>query len=314
MRKRYLLLLGVFVLALAALYSLLSAAPFQREWSYLELSVIARESDSSVWTSVRQGMEQAAYDLDAELRFVFPTESNNAAEQRALLKREAAGGADALILIPADPQTLSETAAEIRKDLPLITMESPVGSEPCIFADNAAIGRALASEMLPGLRAGDQVVLLSVAPSAGAVRERLDGAVETMRAAGIEPQLLQLPGTRSEMEQLLSQLLQEPPMLVIALEPLALEAAVRAFSAAAQPPALCGVGSTNLIVASLEKGQIQAIAAQNDFAAGYLAVQTAVQSVRQSVPSSGEQIGFSIVQPETMYLPENQKLLFPFVR
>lgn len=314
MKKRYLVLLGVFVLALGALYSLLSAAPFQRDRSYLELSVIARESDSAIWTSVRQGMEQAAYDLDAELRFVFPATSNNALEQRALLKREATGGADALIVTPADPQVLLETAAEIGKKLPLITMESPIGSEPCITADNAAIGRALADEMLPGLQPGSRAVLLSGTPTIGAIRDRLDGAVETLRRSGIEPQLLQLPDQRDEANTLLLSLLNDPPDLLIALEPSSLEAAVRLFSTVPHPPTLCGVGSSSLIVSSLEKGEIQVIAAQNDFAAGYLAVQTAVEAVRQTVPSTGKEIGFSIVRRETMYLPENQKLLFPFAR
>ena len=99
MKKRYLLLFAVFLLAFGALFTLLSAAPLQqRPRDYLEISVITRESDSSIWASIRQGMEQAANDFDVELRLVTLTETNSVSEQRMLLSREAKGGADALIL------------------------------------------------------------------------------------------------------------------------------------------------------------------------------------------------------------------------
>lgn len=80
------------------------------------------------------------------------------------------------------------------------------------------------------------------------------------------------------------------------------------------PPPSAESGSTSLIVSCLEKKLIEAIAAQNDFAAGYLAIDAAVAAAEGRPLSPAEPIGFSIVRQDTMYLPENQKLLFPFVR
>lgn len=183
MKKRYLLLFAVFLLAFGALFTLLSAAPLQqRPRDYFEISVVTRESDSSIWASIRQGMEQAANDFDVELRLVTLTETNSVSEQRMLLSREAKGGADALILAPADPNALEDAVAEA--GIPVVTMQAPVGNAPCISVDNEAMGRELARSMLPRLRTGDRVVLLSIFPGEGAVAGRAAGAETGARAAG----------------------------------------------------------------------------------------------------------------------------------
>ncbi len=312
MKKRYLLLFAVFLLAFGALFTLLSAAPpGSTGRSYLQISVITRESDSSVWASIRQGMEQAANDLDVELRLVTLSEANSLEEQKQLLAREAQGGADALILSPIDPEALAESADNA--DVPVIMIGALVDSYPSITPDNEAMGRSIALAMLPRLAPGGRVVLLSVAPGRGAVGDRAKGAAEALRGAGIIAEELLLSGVRTTMSEALGELMRQPPELIIALEPVALEAAARAAQGIKNAPDLCGIGSTGPIVSWLERGAIEAIAAQNDFAAGYLAISAAVNTVAGR-PVAGDPIGFSIIRRDTMYLPENQKLLFPFVR
>ena len=63
-------------------------------------------------------------------------------------------------------------------------------------------------------------------------------------------------------------------------------------------------------LAALERGEITAVAAWSDYAAGYLAVQQAVRAVREQSQEL-EPLSFSIVRGEDIYAPENQKLLFP---
>ena len=93
MKRRVLLQLGIPLLILCALFLLLAypADRTLRPQPLLEVSVILRETDASLWTNARQGMEQAAMDLDVELRFLTPAQNNDAAQQAELLKREASG-------------------------------------------------------------------------------------------------------------------------------------------------------------------------------------------------------------------------------
>ena len=73
MKQRVLLQLGIPLLILCALFLLLAypADRTLRPQPLLEVSVILRETDVNLWTNARQGMEQAAMDLDVELRFLI---------------------------------------------------------------------------------------------------------------------------------------------------------------------------------------------------------------------------------------------------
>lgn len=90
----------------------------------VEISVILRETESGTWSATRQGMEQAAMDLDVELRFLTPAEDNDAAQQAELLDREASGGAQAAVLVPADREVLAQAVADLSRKLPVVSLET----------------------------------------------------------------------------------------------------------------------------------------------------------------------------------------------
>ncbi|MEG1773783.1 MAG: substrate-binding domain-containing protein [Oscillospiraceae bacterium] len=320
MKKRYyVLFVLLFLLSLGAIFTtLLFDLTGQRvQRRFLDISVITREADRSVWDSIRQGMDQAAKDLDVELRLVTLTVDNSVDEQRALLDREVQGGADAIILSPADSDAMAEEIQKAAVKLPVVAMESDVETDrltACIAADNAAMGRALAKEILAGMPSGSDIVLLdSGGPSRG-VAQRLAGAVETFEAAGETVRKMPLPNGLMAGAEAMAKLIAEGPDAIVAFEPTALETAARAAQLVQHPPTLYGIGSTGAIASSLDRGIITAIAAQNDFAEGYLAVSAAVRAVENKPPEHSEPIGFSIIHRDDMYDPDHQKLLFPFVR
>ena len=105
-------LIQIAILAALGLAAALSLALPQllrgeREPQLLSLTVLLRDTDSSGWTVARQGMEQAADELGAELRFLTLAAANDGAEQEELLLREIEDGAAALVVVPADPAALS---------------------------------------------------------------------------------------------------------------------------------------------------------------------------------------------------------------
>ena len=83
MKRKVLLQLVVPLLSLCVLFLLLTVDPVRsgQPQRLLEISVLYRQSDASAWSVVRQGMEQAAVDLNAELRFLAPAGEQPAAEQ-----------------------------------------------------------------------------------------------------------------------------------------------------------------------------------------------------------------------------------------
>ena len=264
----------------------------------LSLSVMLRDTDSSSWTAARQGMEQAADELGAELRFLTLTAANDSAEQETLLLREVESGAAALVAVPADPEALSAALERWLIVCPTVTLESPMeGAAGVVAPDNAALGRQLAEALLEDWDGGE-VLLLDTAGRCAGVMDRLTAAEVALAAAGVPVRRAEAPEAGASW--------------VMAFEPTATQRSAEKKEAEGWDFALYGVGTATSITAQLERGNITAMAVWSDYAAGYLAVRRAVNAARGA---EGEVVPlpFSILRREDIYAPENQKLLFPIM-
>lgn len=288
--------LGAFaLLCLAAPQLLRDREPRQ----LLSVSVLLRDTDSSGWTVARQGMEQAADELGAELRFLTLTAANDSGEQEALLLREIEDGAAALVVVPADPGALSAALDPWLVVCPTVTLESPMeGAAGVVSPDNARLGQELAGALLEDWDGGE-VLLLDTAGSCAGVAARLAAAEAALAAAGA-------PVRREP------KLPEEPPRWVMAFEPPVTQRAAERREAEGRDFALYGVGSAAAVTAQLERGNLAATAAWSDYAAGYLAVRRAVNAVRGTGGTLAP-LPFFILREEDIYAPENQKLLFPIM-
>lgn len=319
MRRKILLQLVVPLLSLCVLFLLLTMEPVQsgQPAQLLEISVLYRQSDASTWSVARQGMEQAALDLNAELRFLTPAGEDAAAEQQALLEREADTGTDAVLLIPADREALAETVRQITAaGTPVVTLETDMadaGASGCVGADNIALGEALGSAALNGASEGALVVLLDTAGDTG-VSDRLEAAEALLKGAGRRVHRCIPIGRETLAAALERTLAAMTPAAVVAFDAADLEQAAAVLAVREDAPLLYGAGSTATVAAYLEQSTILSIAAQNDFAAGYLAVSAAVRAATGQEPLPLEPLEFFLVRQENMYEPENQKLLFPVTR
>lgn len=240
----------------------------------VEVSVLIRSADSGLWANARLGMEQAAGDLGAELRFLTPGADNDRAEQKELLRREVERGTDALVLAPVDPADLEAEWEALAGDTPTVTLESELsGAAALVTPDNGELGRALARRALEEYRGGT-VLLVDCLPENTGVRAR----VEAAEAALIRGGATVLRWSETEEEELTC--LDEEGSLtqVVALEIGATEAAAQAKERTGSNTALYGVGVTGRIAAWLERGTISAVAAWSEYAAGYLAVQQAAEA------------------------------------
>lgn len=311
MSRKAILQLVLPLIGLSVLFCLLAFAPGEKHSQppLLEMSVILRDGDGGVST-MRKGMEQAAEDLNVELRFLTPAEDNNAAEQVLLLEREVAGGAPAVVLLPADRELLSGAVSAAAGKTTLVTVETDMtawGAAASVSMDHQALGEALGTAAMHGVPAGGTVLLLDSLPGDNGIRERLEAAREVLEREGRQVREYQWNGD----ETLFADILRiERPGAIIAFEAAAL-AEVAELSRGENFPLLYGCGSTTGIAAALEKGRVTAIAAVNVFSAGYLAVEAAASLARHEDWTGAPTVAFSVVRQETMYESDNQKLLFP---
>ena len=188
------------------------------------------------------------------------------------------------------------------------------GAKACISVDNAALGQALGLAALNGVPEGGEAVLVDSAPGSAGVSRRLTEAARALEEAGRSVYLCTLSDGRSLAETLNATLQARRPDAVVAFEPSALEQAAQLAQGQEKPPLVYGTGATGTIASYLERSSITLSAAQNEFAAGYLAVEAAVRSARGQDQAAIAPLDFSLIRQENMYDPDNQKLLFPVTR
>ena len=300
------------LIGLSVLFWLLAFAPGEKHHQppLLELSVILRDGDGAVST-MRKGMEQAAQDLNVELRFLIPAEDNSAVQQAQLLEREVAGAAPAVLLIPADREALGDAVSAAAGKTTLVTVETDMtawGAAASITMDHQALGAALGAAALNGVPEGGTVLLLDSLPGDNGIRERMEAAKAVLEREGRQARVYKWDPDTTSLPDILRI---ERPRAIIAFEAAALADVAELSRGEDTFPLLYGCGSTASIAAALEKGRVTAIAAVNVFSAGYLAVEAAAKLARHESWTGASTVDFSIVRQETMYSSDNQKLLFP---
>lgn len=300
------------LIGLSVLFWLLAFAPSEKHHQppLLELSVILRDGDGAVST-MRKGMEQAAQDLNVELRFLIPAEDNSAVQQAQLLEREVAGAAPAVLLIPADREALGDAVSAAAGKTTLVTVETDMtawGAAASITMDHQALGAALGAAALNGVPEGGTVLLLDGLPGDNGIRERMEAAKAVLEREGRQARVYKWDPDTTSLPDILRI---ERPRAIIAFEAAALADVAELSRGEDTFPLLYGCGSTSGIAAALEKGRVTAITAVNVFSAGYLAVEAAAALARHEDWTAAAPVAFSIVRQENMYDNDNQKLLFP---
>lgn len=300
------------LIGLSVLFWLLAFAPGEKHHQppLLEMSVILRDGDGAVST-MRKGMEQAAQDLNVELRFLTPAEDNSAVQQAQLLEREVAGAAPAVLLIPADREALGDAVSAAAGKTTLVTVETDMtawGAAASITMDHQELGAALGAAALNGVPEGGTVLLLDSLPGDNGIRERMEAAKAVLERGGRQARVYKWDPDTTSLPDILRI---ERPRAIIAFEAAALADVAELSRGEDAFPLLYGCGSTASIAAALEKGRVTGITAVNVFSAGYLAVEAAAALARHEDWTAAAPVAFSIVRQETMYDSDNQKLLFP---
>lgn len=317
MGRKVMLQLVVPLLSLCVLFLLLTMDPVRSQGpaELWEVSVIFRDADSTAMSAARQGMEQAAVDMDVELRLLNLSADGQADEQREILEREVENGADGVLLIPADRDALASAVKEA--SVPVVTMETDMaadGAAGYVSVDNTALGEALGTMTLNGAPEGSAVILVNTAPEATGISDRVEAAARVLEGAQRRVYIC-CPDREGELEEALEATVEKwSASAVVAFDTSALEHAARTLAQLEEAPLLYGAGSSAAIAAYLEQGTITAVAARNEFAAGYLAVEMLVNAINGTAGPRAQLLEFSVVRKETMYEPEHEKLLFPVTR
>lgn len=316
--KRYFILIE---LILAGMVLVLSFVMLQGKYGNRQdrVSVIVQDSEDGQWAAFRYGLKKAAEDQNIELFLVTTEGSLTAEEQKQLIEEEAYRGADAVIVQPACGEEAERMLKKVRKQLPVMLVESvPAEAErvsalPVTSADHYAMGAELAKELLSdygGKLEGKTLGILMKdedTESAGLCR---DGVWDALADSGIRLEWVISGGPDQEREEQLTG--QKKVDFVIALDDRGLRTAGELSERNDLHGAIVyGIGRSTESVHYLDMGYVECLVVPDDFDLGYQSLTELAAGIRHSAYIGKDQpVSHRVLRRKTLFTEENQDLLF----
>lgn len=283
-----------------------------------KISVIVYGNNSDRWATLKQGLDQGAIDFGAEVNFVMMTVEDDAEEQKMLLEREIENGTKGIILAAADSKEMSKVVNEVSSTVPIVMVETnveDVNSLDYISADNYSMGLNIGRSVFLNGDKNRKVAIFVQNLQRNSVNERYQGLMDSLQYSGYTITPWEMGEEDKDTSIFLQKMLKENPVdVIVALDDMSLEAVADAIENSEGTIDAYGIGSTNKIVHFLDYGIINSIVFQNEFNMGYLSVQDLINNIKKSGKVLDIEIEFRTVNRETMYLPKNQRLVFPIVQ
>ena len=320
--NRISLILLLILLLLTFIYMFIDIVQNDDEVYTYEISVITSTRNNESLSILKEGAEQAAVDLNVNIRFIFLSNDYDIEEQRDLLIRESKNNMDAIIIDPIEDKAIAETIEEVNNKVPVIIIQSSLDTKSNInkiLCDEYDLGKELVTVALSYKRSGE-FLLISGGVNDMEVKSMKQGIVDTLngidRSYSIYEILPENKETYGEISEIISNYNIDG---IICLDIKAMEyiAEYREMLINAKEKdnefKLYGVGNTSKIISFLEQGIINGTAIKNEFSIGYLAVENAIK-LKNNKKVSNKLLKSNVVTSENMYSKENERILFQFIR
>lgn len=320
--KKKLVFIILFIMLISSFLVLLNEGK-KKDVKVYNFSVIIRGKNSEGWRIIKEGMEQAASEMNVNIRFLTLLEENSIKEQTELIERELNDGTDAILISPTDYNAMASTIENVRKKVPVVLFESNIETKqniPYISCDNYELGQSLAEEIVRNGNTRSKVSIIKSDLNCSSINERYLGFVDEIEKSKNTYEFLELPRDEVQLYNKVREIIENNETdVIITFEPNILESIGKAKKYVLSTNnlkynvELYGIGSTSLIISLIEENVINSIAMQNEFNVGYLSVKASVSQIEEkSIDDSI--ITSTIINSRNMYSKENQRMLFPFVR
>lgn len=150
-------------------------------------TLILKDLTNPVWIEAGEGAKAAAAEFGIEIDVVAPVESNNNAEQIALVQQVIAQKKDILVMVPADSTGIVPAIEEINAaKIPVINLNTKINnesgtanSETFVVADNTICATLCAEELVKLAGEEGEAVILE-GPSGGQVTIDLSNGAQAV--------------------------------------------------------------------------------------------------------------------------------------
>lgn len=282
-----------------------------------KVSVILTDSEDDRWAALKYGMKMAAQDHRMEVAFVSTQEMMTAEEELETVEAEITNGADAVILQPVKDQETVDMLKALDTRVPVMLVEydpCPEGASefPVTQPDNYGMGKALAQELVSDHSAGivgNKIGIYETGETTGAADLRRQGFLDALTEAGDGSRDLQIFEIRDE-ESFLDKM--ETVDILVALDDSSFTAAGRYFVEDEEKEKyIYGIGNSTEAVYYLDRGTAECLIVPDDFSVGYESLSGTASAVGKLIGKMESQtVSFTVLRRDTLFLKENQEIIF----
>jgi ribose transport system substrate-binding protein len=289
----------------------------------ISIAVIPMGTTHSYWKSVQAGAQKAADELGVNMIWKGPLKESDRAQQIAIVEQFVSEGVGGIVLAPLDPVALRRPVqSAMDKKIPVVIIDSALDGEvgkdftAFIATDNKEGGRLAGREMVRLLGGKGKVAMLRFAEGVASAGAREAGFLEVMKETpGIEVTVenryggATAPEAQTSAMNMIDQLREADGIytpnesttfgMLLALRQNNLAGKAKFVGFDTSPP----------LIAALQKGEIQALVAQNPRKMGYEGLKTAVASLRGQPFEQHVNSGAQLVTAGNVGTPEIQTLI-----
>jgi len=300
--------------------------------------LIVKMNRGEYWNTVKQGAEAAAKEFNVNLTFKAPNSESDVDEQIEMVENSIEEKADVIILAASSYMGLAQVVDKAAYfKIPVISVDAEVGSARVttyVGSNSYEAGQKSAERLIQLLKGYGEIGILNFTNSysrenndppssmSSGPRDADEREKGFLNYAARYPNVhvVQISYTSSETraaENLTRLMLIKHPNLrgIATLNEIASQGAAKVLQESGRSDiSMVAFDSSPTMMELLQDGTVQATVVQNPFSNGYLAVKHAVEVIEGIDVPERVDTGTKLIDLENMLWPENQKLLFPFVR
>ncbi len=307
-----------------------SRAPKEKKEGPLTLAVIPKGTTHEFWKAVHAGAKQAATELGVDIIWKGPLKEDDRESQIKVVEDFITRGVSGIVLAPLDDTALRAPVSDaVNNGINVVIFDSALKSEDYtayVATDNYAAGRKAGEHMAKLLGGEGKVIVLRYQEGSASTMSREQGFLDAIAEhEGVTiVSANQYGGATTESaykagENLLAAHRDGQGRLVVDGIFCPNESTTFGMLRALQDGGLAGkvkyVGfdSSEKLIESLEKGEINALVLQDPYQMGYLSVKTMTAHLRGQTVEKVIDTGSNVITAANMNEPAMQKLLRPLV-
>jgi ribose transport system substrate-binding protein len=308
---------------LVGVATILSSVGSSRAEDKKTIAVIPMGTTQVYWKSVQAGAEDAAKELNVDMRWKGPLKESDRAAQIAIVEQFVSEGVDGIVLAPLDNTALKRpVAAAMAKGIPVVIIDTPLKGDAgkdfvsTVATNNHRGGEMAAEELGRVLDGKGKVILFRHQEGVSSTTEREAGFLEAIKKIpGIEVILENryAGATASEAQTTALNILDKIKEadgifcpnesstfgMLLALRQNNLTGKIKLIGFDTSPP----------LLDALKKGELQAVVAQNPKKMAHEGMKLVLEKIKGGEVPTSVDSGAVLVTKENLDTPEIQALL-----